>query len=187
MNKEDFLFPYEKIRSAQDNFLQVVDKAIKHKKHILANVPTGVGKTIAVLGPTLKYALKNNKTVFFLTPRHTQHKIAIDTLKEIKNKYKIDFKAVDFIGKKWMCPVSGTDLLSSYEFNEYCKELRDKETCEYYQNVQNKSKIIQKQLLLDELKEVPRHVQEVCELCEDKKFCSFEISAEIGKKASVII
>ncbi|MBU1246235.1 MAG: ATP-dependent DNA helicase [Nanoarchaeota archaeon] len=187
MNKEDFLFPYENIRNAQDNFIKIVDKAVKYKKHVLAHVPTGVGKTAGVLGPTLKYAIKNNKTVFFLTPRHTQHHIAVETLKEIKDKYKIDFKAVDFIGKKWMCPVSGTDLLGSHEFAEYCKEVKDKEICEFYQNIQNGSKILQKQLLLDELKEKPRHVQEVCEACEDKKFCSYEISTEIGKKANVII
>ena len=34
--------------------------------------PTGIGKTAAVLSPTLEYAIKNKKTVFFT---HSQQKL----------------------------------------------------------------------------------------------------------------
>ena len=186
MSKE-FLFPHKKPRKSQDHFLNLVDQAIKNKENVLASLPTGVGKTAATIPIALKHALKNNLTVFFLTPKHTQHKIAIETLKKIKEMHQTDFTAIDFIGKKWMCPVSGTDYLGSHEFSEYCKEVRENKTCDFYTNTSNPEKIIKKQLLVDELKQQPKHVQEVCDICEEQEFCSFEISSEIAKKAKVII
>ena len=60
-----------------------VTKALKRGEHLIAHAPTGIGKTVAVLSPTLECALKKNKTVFFLTPKHTQHVIVIDTLKKV--------------------------------------------------------------------------------------------------------
>src|SRR4030043_629647 len=99
---DETLFPHNEKREIQDLFLQDVAKALNSEKHLLAHAPTGLGKT-TILGPVLFYGLRKKKTMFFLTPRHTQHKIAVETLKLIKKKHGIDLLAVDFIGKKWMC------------------------------------------------------------------------------------
>lgn len=179
---KEILFPHDSIRKTQDVLIEDIMEAVKAKKHFLAHAPTGIGKT-AILGPVLSYALKNDLTIFFLTPRHTQHKIAIDTLKMIKNKYNTDFKAVDIIGKKWMCPVGGTDLLSSNEFFEYCKEVKEKDICEYFLNLKNKSK---KAFTLKQIQD-PLHVEEICKICKDAHLCPYEISIELAKKANVII
>lgn len=179
---KDILFPHDSMRKVQDIFIGDIMEAVKEKKHFIAHAPTGIGKT-AILGPLLAYALKNNLTIFFLTPRHTQHKIAIDTLKLIKDKYNTDFRAVDIIGKKWMCPVGGTDALSSNEFSEYCREMREKDICEYFLNLKNKSK---KSITLKQIQN-PLHVEEVCKICKDEHICPYEISIELSKKASVII
>ena len=40
------LFPFENYRKGQDSFIKVVNTALRHKKDVLANVPTGVGKNI---------------------------------------------------------------------------------------------------------------------------------------------
>ena len=81
------LFPFDSIRSEQDALIAKVSSCIAEKKHLVVHAPTGLGKTIASLGPALKYAIDNKKTVFFLTSRHTQHIIAVDTLKAIKEKF----------------------------------------------------------------------------------------------------
>ena len=78
------LFPFDTKRGSQDKFMKVVKTALEHKIDVLAEVPTGVGKTAAVLSSSLEYALEHNKKVLFLTSKHTHHKIAIDTLRKIK-------------------------------------------------------------------------------------------------------
>jgi DNA excision repair protein ERCC-2 len=60
--------------------MEEVKRALHEKKHLIAHCPTGVGKTAAALAPAIEFALKENLTVFFLTSRHTQHMIAVETV-----------------------------------------------------------------------------------------------------------
>ncbi|MBI2652655.1 DEAD/DEAH box helicase, partial [Candidatus Woesearchaeota archaeon] len=89
--QKEIYFPYSKVREIQSDMISDVHNSIKDKKHIIMHAPTGIGKTIAVLAPALSFAMKNNLTIFFLTSRQTQHKIVIDTLKQIKQKFSINF------------------------------------------------------------------------------------------------
>ena len=125
------LFPFEP-RKEQAQLLADVRETLDRQQSLLAHAPTGIGKTAAVLAPALEYALENNKSVFFLTSRHSQHKIAVDTLKLIKKKFNIEFSAMDLIGKKWMCPVLGIKDLNSREFKDFCDSSRHSETCPFY-------------------------------------------------------
>ena len=119
--KKELLFPHDKVRKFQEDLIIDIEKTIKVKGKLLVNAPTGLGKTVSALGPALSYALKNNCTVWFLTNRHTQHRLAIDTLKDIQKKFGIKFSCVDLIGKKWMCNQEVKELFSN-EFNEFCKK-----------------------------------------------------------------
>jgi len=83
---KELLFAFDSIRESQNELIISIDNAIKGKRNLVVHAPTGLGKTAASLGPALAYAVENDKTVFFLTSRHTQHKIAIDTLRLIKEK-----------------------------------------------------------------------------------------------------
>src|SRR3989304_6277585 len=109
--KAELLFPYPSVRDEQNKLLLLTDAAIKNKKNLIVHAPTGLGKTAATLAPALSNAIEKDLTILFLTSRHTQHKIAIDTLKEIKEKYNISFGSVSIIGKKWMCLVPGAETL----------------------------------------------------------------------------
>lgn len=181
------LFPFEKYRKGQDSFIKVVNTALKHKKDVLANVPTGVGKTIATLAPALRFALANNKSVIFLTSKHTHHKIAIETLKLIKEKKGINFQVADFIGKRWMCPREDIGNLKSGEFSEFCKYVIDNKECDFYKNYHSKERIFVNKVLADELKTNIFHVEELVEKCRNAEVCSFEAAANLAKKAKVIV
>ena len=184
------LFPHDKIRAIQVELAQAVDHAIKQSKHIVVHAPTGLGKTAASIAPALANAIENDLTIFFLTSRHTQHKIIIDTLKAIRDKYDIQFGCVDLIGKKWMCPMPGTDSLYSYEFSEFCKSLREDMKCEFYANTKEKSQklTLKAQSLINELHALsPLDADKIVEFCQDEKFCPYEMSMALAKKAKVII
>ncbi len=185
---KDFLFPHENIREVQEDFIRDVAKSLNENKNMLIHAPTGLGKT-TVLGPALAYALKSKKTVFFITPMHTQHKIAVETLVRIKEKYKIDFVGVDLIGKRWMCQQKGVDALTSSEFSEYCADMINKGGCEYYINVRTKGKhSVETELLFKEVKEkTPLHVEELCKISGERRLCPYEISCLLGQNAQVLI
>ncbi len=185
---DETLFPHKEKREIQDLFLQDVAKALNTEKHLLSHAPTGLGKT-TILGPALFYVLRKKKTIFFLTPRHTQHRIAVETLKLIKKKHGIDLLAVDFIGKKWMCQQPGVQAMHSSEFAEYCSDMLEKGTCEYYSNIRSKGKLkLESQEVVKQLKALnPLNVEKVCKICGEARLCPYEMSCVLAKTADVII
>ena len=100
MDPASVLFPHDQLREVQSELVEDVVKAIQYKSHLIAHAPTGLGKTAATLAPALAYAIKNKLTVLFVTSRHTQHLIAMQTIAKIKEKYQMDLPATSIIGKK---------------------------------------------------------------------------------------
>jgi len=189
MVNDEILFPHEKVRKIQDEMLAEVLNVIKNKKNMIVHAPTGIGKTVSVLAPALSFALKNELTIFFLTSRHTQHQIAIETLKKIRKKYGNEFCVVDIIGKQWMCLQGGIDALYSGDFADYCKKLREEKKCEFYSNIRNKGKLsVKAKKVLTELKtEGALHSEELIETCRKEELCPYEMSALLCKDAKVVI
>ncbi len=184
-----FLFPHDEPRKIQNAFMQQVFSTIENKGQLIVHAPTGTGKSAAVLAPAITYALKNDCTVFFLTSRHTQHRIAIDTIRKLNEKNNAKVKAIDLIGKKWMCSVAGVAALTSGEFSDYCKTMREKGECDYYRNVRKKGKpsLVAQKALKDMEKDGAMHVEDMKKICEDLKLCPYEIACMLAKDANVII
>ncbi|MCB9358904.1 ATP-dependent DNA helicase [Candidatus Woesearchaeota archaeon] len=190
--KDEILFPHDEIRDIQDTLIEDIQHCIENKKSLVAHAPTGLGKTAASLAPALTYALKNKKTIFFLTSRHTQHQIAIDTLKKIKEKHGTDIVISDIIGKKHMCLQSGVETLYSNQFFEYCKSLREDGKCEFYNNTYTngtKLSVRSKKVLNDLLIRGTCTTKEIIQASEEspEKLCPYEIAQQMAKSANVII
>jgi DNA excision repair protein ERCC-2 len=183
---KDF-FPYDTYRAGQDSFVKVVRTAITHKKDVLAQVPTGVGKTAAVLSPALKYAIENNKKIIFLTSKHTHHKIAVETLKEIKEKHNLNLRVVDFIGKVHMCGRTDIDPKKATNFPDFCKHLIENQECEYYENFHDKNRFFQNKNLFEKLKNNILNVEEVIDWCKNEKVCPYEATNMLAKESNIII
>jgi DNA excision repair protein ERCC-2 len=183
------LFPHSKIRKAQDKLIEAVEKSINDRKNLIVHAPTGLGKTAAVLGPALAYALDNDKSVFFLTSRHTQHMIALETLKKIKDMYGVKIICTDIIGKKHMCLQEGIESLYSNDFVEYCKALREDSKCDYYSNLKDKNKLsVKAEALLQDIKDrSPLSNEEIIDMCKREKLCPYEIAMLLAKDSKVVI
>lgn len=97
------LFPFPEVREKQDQLLEKVEEAAESGEKLVAHAPTGLGKTAATLTPTLEYAKQNGKKVFFVTPRHSQHQIAIETVREMNDRQDEEISSVDLIGKTHLC------------------------------------------------------------------------------------
>jgi len=180
------MFPFASVRPVQRDFIDDVKDSLQNQKILLAHAPSGLGKTAATLAPALQYALENNKTIFFLTPRHSQHYIALETLKRIKEKYQVNFKVADMIGKKWLCKYSVDDL-TNQEFNDFCNSMIGEERCGYFKKTRNKERILTKnaKIMLKILDNDFYHAEEYKEAVKD--MCPYELLVETAKKSNVII
>ncbi|HII71811.1 TPA: ATP-dependent DNA helicase [Candidatus Woesearchaeota archaeon] len=184
-----YLFPYPEVRAIQKDLLDEVWNSFEEKRHLVVHAPTGLGKTAATLAPALRYALDNKKKVFFLTSRHTQHIIAIETLRAIKEVHAIDVPVVDIIGKKWMCSVPEVSTLYSSEFTEYCRKQREDNKCEFFTNTRKGNKLTAHGMLaLEQLqRESPCHIERLREIADKHGVCAYELSIALAKDAQVIV
>lgn len=182
------IFPHEKLRKGQDKLVEDIYETLTSKKTLLADAPTGLGKTASAISVALSIALKEDKKVFFLTNRHTQHKIAIDTLKLIQKKSDKEFVCVDLIGKKWMCNQEVANLFGG-DFNEYCKSVIEKGECEYYSNFKTKKGItVEGKLAMEQMRrKEPMSNEEIKVFSQSHNVCAYELAMAVAKKAQVII
>jgi DNA excision repair protein ERCC-2 len=101
----------------------------------------GLGKTDASLCAAITHALKEDLNVFFLTPKISQHKIAMEVVNGIASKYKIEkLRAVDLVGRSHCCIDENLRELDSESFHTSCTKKRRNEECLYYSNARGHNK-----------------------------------------------
>lgn len=183
-------FPYDFIREVQHSLLSDISTAITQKKHLIAHAPTGLGKTAAALAPCLALAEQHGLTILFLTSRHTQHRLAIETTRSIKDKFKLEFSGVSMIGKRWMCAQPGIDGLGSAEFSEYCSLLRKDGQCSFYTKTRPKEGAlsVDGQHCAEQLTQAsPLQPEAFVKRIESFELCPYEIGLAVSSQSRVII
>ena len=91
--EQTIFFAHESLRDGQKEMLEDSIYALKNEGHHLAAAPTGIGKTAAALAAALEDLSNSvNKKIFFLTGRQSQHKIVIDTIRDINKS--LDFQNI---------------------------------------------------------------------------------------------
>ncbi|MGB9748462.1 MAG: ATP-dependent DNA helicase [Candidatus Woesearchaeota archaeon] len=184
-------FPFEKLRPEQERMILDIANAIKKKRNILINAPTGIGKTIAALTPCLKLISKNPEMkILFLTSRHTQHQIVVETIMKINKILKKDFKVASVFGKKNLCSFEAVNFTNS-EFLDYCKKLRESKKCFFYSNVyEAKNNKIFSETASSAMNYLAKNFEQVESLkdfCKARNLCTYEISCALARKANVIV
>jgi len=182
MEVRSSFFPFPSVREGQREFMADVKHAVEAGGILVAHAPTGIGKTVAALVPALQYAIENEKTVFFLTSKRSQHKIAIDTLRLIKEQERngLNLTAVDITSKQSMCPRAVSIYREFYSlFNEFCRNEQRNKRCWYYMNHDADA--------LARIRSEIMHVEELCEWCKTRQVCPYKAALEVGKSADVIV
>ena len=171
-NEGPGLFPFKDVRDGQKEFMDDSERAFSQGKVLLAHAPTGIGKTAAVLTSAVKSKTENKK-IFFLTSKQSQHRIAIDTVQSMSSS----IHAIDIIAKQHMCPREESKLPYPV-FEKFCSE-KGKQYCNLYNR---KMKDVSNQLKEDTL-----HVHEIVEMCSSKNVCPHKAALETGKYADIIV
>ncbi|MAG60342.1 hypothetical protein CL619_01005 [archaeon] len=188
LNDPEICFPHNSLRGGQAELVKDIKDTLHNGEKILAHAPTGLGKTASALSIAVPLAKKLKKKVFFLTNRHTQHKIVIETLQEMQEKSGELIIVSDIIGKKGMCSQEVAKLFGS-DFNEFCRSTVEKGNCSYYSKVKGKKGItVDAEYLIAKIRAAkPMHTEELQLAAKREGMCSYEIAIELAKKADVIV
>ncbi len=97
-------FPFDTYRSGQRELAAQVYTAITRKKRLFATLPTGTGKSAAVLFPALK-ALGEGKTrqLFYLTARTTARQSPLNALERMR-ALGMKARVLTLLAKEKLCP-----------------------------------------------------------------------------------
>ncbi len=180
-------FPYESVRSGQDEFIVKVDKVIREKRNLMVSAPTGLGKTVSALAPAIHYAKKNNLTVVCLTSRQTQANQVIKTIHDINKKGNTPINYVAFIGKRSMCVHDERDLYPAADFNDFCKKVRETGKCSFFRNTHDSDKEDEIKAVIKQSSESFMSVENFVDLSHSCKFCPYELAGMKAFGADVVI
>lgn len=96
-------FPYE-YRAGQKELAADVYKTIYHGKKLFLEAPTGTGKTLAVLYPSIKAMGEGYASyIFYLTAKNIGAKACTDALELMREKGGLRLKSVHILGKDRAC------------------------------------------------------------------------------------
>jgi DNA excision repair protein ERCC-2 len=162
-------FPYERMRPYQDEIVGAVARAVYQREALLVSAPTGIGKTIAVLYPAVKQALKLGKKLFYLTSKTLQQEAAVTALKMLNDG---SFRVLRIRAKQKMC--AHTEMICHEDFCPFAARYSEK---------------MEKSGLIAHLETSMSYFDPdlTFELSRATEVCPFEVSLELIDKADVIV
>lgn len=107
---EGFRFPFPGWRPGQEELAVSTSNAVESSGETMIQAPTGTGKTAALLFGAVPPAVRSWNTVFFLTAKNTQKKLALETGVRFR-KGGLPLRAVTLSSRQDICPME-TDRCS---------------------------------------------------------------------------
>lgn len=163
-------FPFEQYREGQRRFAQNVYIALRDRKRLFAQAPTGIGKTMAALYPAL-VALREGRCarVLFLTARVTGRRSAAQAILQLE-RCGAQVMAAELAAKDKVCFQEIRDCRP--EVCPYAKGFYDRLPAALLEAVRSGG-------LYDTVR--------MKELAERHRLCPFELSLELARLCDVVI
>ena len=175
----DLFFAHESPRESQKEMIADGINALKDGRFLLAAAPTGIGKTAAALASALKVANlystgSETPKILFLTGRQSQHRIVVDTIREINRRMSQEFskmRLVDIIGREGMC-----------------KNI-DKSTgkCNCEPGITESERRSLRSDLEDYIHSEPRHVDQILKYAERNGVCAWATARDVARSTNIIV
>lgn len=179
LENDDLFFAHESPRESQKDMIADGINALKDGHFLLAAAPTGIGKTAAALASALKVANlystgSETPKILFLTGRQSQHRIVVDTIREINRRMSQEFskmRLVDIIGREGMCKII------------------DKSTgkCNCEPGVTESERRSLRSDLEDYIHSEPRHVDQILKYAERNGVCAWATARDVARSTNIIV
>src|SRR6266496_2766901 len=162
-------FPHTAPRPIQEKLIAAVEQAVRSGENLIAEAPTGSGKTAAVLYPALREGLTSGKQVVFLTSKTLQQKMAVSALQAMNERA---FSTLQVRTKEKMC--ANDRILCHEEFCRFAKNYPEK---------------VARSNILGRLRESYPHLDPdtVFEEARGEEVCPFEVQLELAQRADAIV
>ncbi len=167
-------FPFEDYRPHQQDLETAAGQAVKSGSVLIAEAPTGLGKTAAVLAGALRTVLSQNRKLYFLTAKGTQQKMALETLEKIRDQSGFGtadpLRIVQIRAKEKMC--LNDVMVCDPEFCPYLKDFPER-----LEKTGTGTALMQKGVVTgDDLLEIGRA----------QTLCPFEMSLEMAWQSEAV-
>ncbi len=162
-------FPFE-YREGQKDLVTYVYRTIYHKRKLFIEAPTGVGKTIATVFPSVK-AMGEGLTerIFYLTAKTITRTVAENTLTLLR-KQKLSFKSVTLTARDKICFLDESD----------CNPI----SCEYAKGHYDRINTA----LFEALTELDNFSrEEILRIALKYQVCPFELSLDLSLFSDMVI
>ncbi len=173
------LFPHDAIRDSQLRLTRDVALAVQGGRHLVAQAPTGIGKTAASLAPAIQEAIAAKKTVLFLTSRQSQHRIAVETVRLIRDRRGAALSLVDLVAKRDMCLRPEARDMHPGRFPDFCGAETRNKSCSYLGEVGDD--------VLRRVRDGVLHVEELMHVSKQAHLCPHLVALEAAKTAHVVV
>ncbi|HEX2767902.1 MAG TPA: helicase C-terminal domain-containing protein, partial [Geobacteraceae bacterium] len=165
-----FVFPFPIPRPGQIELMHTIEEGMAEGRPMLIQAPTGLGKTLGVLFPVLKEALRRGQRLVYVTPKNSQHAVAEDAVSRFQEAGSA-VKSLSITAKSKICfqnePLCNPD---------YCEYARD-----YY------AKVYDHGILAILARKRGLKARTFRELGEQYRVCPFELQFDGAREADIVI
>ena len=110
---KELVFPFE-YRKGQKELVTYVYQTIYHKRKLFVEAPTGAGKTVSTVFPSIKAMGEGmGQKIFYLTAKTITRTVADDTI-ELMRRQGLKFKSVILTAKDKICFMEETECNPEY-------------------------------------------------------------------------
>ncbi len=167
---KDLLFPFAKPRAGQVELIQTIEDNMKVHHPMLLQAPTGLGKTVGVLYPTLQEALTRGQRLIYVTPKNSQHAVAEEAIEKLQDAGAA-IKAMTLTAKSKMC--FKNEAICNPDFCEYAKD--------HY------TKVAEHRLIENLAKKKSLTAKVFKRMAEEYKVCPFELQLDASAEADAVV
>lgn len=100
---KNMLFPFGDYRPGQEQMINENASAIEERARLLIQAPTGIGKTMAVIFPTVQSMARGQTAKFFYLTARTTGRIAAEYTLDILRRGGLSLKHVSLTAKEKLC------------------------------------------------------------------------------------
>lgn len=163
-------FPFDRPRSGQIELIETIEQGMSENRPMLLQAPTGLGKTIGVLYPTLKESLARGQKVIYITPKNSQHAVAEEAIDRLQEK-GAPLKSLTITAKSKMC-MKNEPLCNP----EYCEFAKDHYT-----------KVAENRLIEQLSKKRSLKAKTFKKMADEYQICPFELQLDAAQDADTVI
>lgn len=173
------IFPYPSLREGQSKMIKECYLDIKHGTRLFCQAPTGIGKTISVLYPTVKTLGEGfSDKIFYLTSKQSIRREALSAAKKMREQGALLRTCVIYAKEQiCMCP---KEKRKKGRLNQSCRP----DVCIYAEGYYDKRKLAIAEMLNFQ-SEFDR--ESILVAARKYRICPYELSLDLSELCDIII